>query len=439
MLNDNLFGQSYDQIKKAVYANQSANFQILGTPVAYNFSTPGPNQMDPGLYQFVSVMPVWSALGTFGQNGTTLFSAYRQLLSNVTFKIDPGKQADLAQQQSQLNGLYQQQTQVIANTTQAYNVQLANGGDLFKAMYPTIQAWLAGPGSTYQTQINGLTTSINTLSNKYTSDLAAILGGDQTLQQAMNAIQTPSNTPAQGAPPPGWIAVPNSGGVLQWQPEFVVNPAPAQVTQTLSQGSLGGFTVTLDSSVTNNSLSQAWAGGNVSYGNSFFSVNAGGNWSSLNIDQSDTSVKVEISVKSSMLVTVTPGVWYDGGFLANLAQNTAGGGGYQLASTWSVAGNPPSAFGQNGLVSTNVAQLVVVYQPSATVTMSQQTFQRNYQMFQGGGGISIGPFTFGGNGGSVKDYTLTTNGSTNFTATSTSTLPQIVGIGVGFPGVGQPE
>lgn len=437
MLNDDLFGQSYTAIQKAVFSNTAANFQMLGAPIAYNFMPAGPNQIDPQTYQIVSQMPVWSALGDFSNNGTTLFSAYRQLLSNVTFKVDPSRQADLQQQQAQINNLQSQLLQAQANATQAYNVAKANGGDLFLAMYPTISAWLSGPGAVYVNQIQELTTAVNKLNNKYANDLADILGGNQSLHNALMAIQVPDGTPSSGVAKAGWIAVADSGGVLRWQPEFVISQSPSDVQRTLSQGTIGAFSVSLTSASSSSSLSQSWAGGSASYGGFFWRVGGSGGWEKLDIADDDKSVQVQISVKSSMLVPVNPGVWYDGGFLRNLALNNSASG-YQLASGWTATGTGSSvAFGKNGLVSTDVAALVVVYQPSVEVTFSQSTYQRNYQKIQASAGLSIGPFSFGGSGGSVKNYTLSTNGSTTFKASSTSTYPLLIGVGVGFPGIGQ--
>lgn len=438
MLNQNLFGQSYSQIQKAVFGETAANFQMLGAPMTYDFVPAGPGQMDPKTYQVVSQMPVWSALGDFSQDGTTLFSAYSQLLSHVTFKVDPGKAADLKQQQAQLTDIQNQLQQAQTNTTQAYNVAVANGGAVFKAMYPTIQDWLNGPGSTYKNEIDKLTAVNIKLFNAYSNDLADVLHGDQSLHDAMVAIQVPEGSPAGGvSPKPGWVAVADSGGVLRWQPEFAVQKSATEVQQALSQGSVGGFSVALDAAKTSTALSKTWAGGSTSFGSFFWRVSASGGWEAMDVSQDEQGVKVQISVKSSMQVPVDPGVWYNGGFLRNLALNDSGGG-YQLASGWKPTGTGSNvAFGKDGLVRSDIAALVVVYQPSVEVTMSAATYQRNYQKIEAGGGLSIGPFSFGGHGGSVKDYKLSTNGSTTFTASSTSTYPLIIGIGVGFPGTGK--
>jgi len=431
MLNDDLFGQTYDQLTTKVFTT-GQNFQMIASPIPFSFLTAGPGQIDPGIYQLVSQMPVWSPVGTFGQNGTTLFSAYRQLLANVTFKVDPGKQADLAAQASQINDYERQLVQAQGDQNQAYNVARNNGGAVFAAQYPDILTWLAGPGSTYTTTVNGLTKTINQLSDKYTTDLAA-MQGDQSLKASIQAATTPTAAPSSGTPQPGWILVADAGGTLQWQPEFVLNKTPAVVRQDFAQGSVGSFTLTLSSATSSSSMKRSWAGGNASYGNPFFSVNAGGSWDQLSIDDNDKSVQVQISVKSSTVDLVSPGVWYNSGFLKNLALNQ-GAGGYQLANGWSVTGSKNAAFGPNGLLSTMVSSLALVYQPSVTVTMAESTMQRNKQKIAASGGVRIGPFTLGGSGGSQSDTKISLTGTTSFTATSTSTDPLIIGVNVGFPG-----
>ncbi|MBL9103822.1 MAG: hypothetical protein JNL82_22955 [Myxococcales bacterium] len=163
MLNETLFSQTYDQIMKSAIGAGLQNFQMIAATIPFSFQTAGPGQMDPGIYQIVSQMPVWSAVGTYGLDGTTLFSAYRQLLANVTFKVDPGKQADLARQTSQINEQQRQLNAALANQNQAYNVAVSNGGAVFAAQYPTINDWLAGPGSTYAQQVSTLTAAIKAL------------------------------------------------------------------------------------------------------------------------------------------------------------------------------------------------------------------------------------------------------------------------------------
>lgn len=288
------------------------------------------------------------------------------------------------------------------------------------------------PGSTYAQQVTTLTAAIKVLNDKYANDLAS-MQGDQSLTDSLNATIAPTTAPSAGPAKPGWIMVPDSGGTLQWQPEFVLNKSPDQVIQDLTSGTSGGFTLNLTTAEGSGSTTHSWAGADAGYSNWFFSVDGSGGWDKLDIDDNDSDVQVEISVKSATTDIVNPGVWYNGGFLKNLAQNQ-GAGGYQLAAGWSPTGTTTAAFGEHGLVSTMVAQLLLVYQPSVTITMSASTYQRNYEKINASGGMRIGPFTFGGSGGHTSDFTRSTDGKTSFTYTSTSRIPQLIGIGVGFPG-----
>lgn len=439
MLNDNLFGQTYDQISKAILGASSQNFQMIVAPIPFSFLTAGPGQMDPATYQILSQMPVWSPTATFGQDGTPLFSAYRQLLANVTFKVDVSKQADLQAQASQINDFQRQITQASADTTQAYNVSVNNGGAVFLAQFPTINDWLAGPGSTFTEKVKVLANTVKELADKYAGDLAS-LQGDASLAESLEACKKPAGQPSSGVSKAGWVAVPDSGGTLQWLPEFTLNKSPSDVRQDLARGTVGGFTTKLSSATSSSSMQHSWAGGSASRGVPFFSINMSGSWDKLDIDESDQSVDVEIGVASSMTDLVSPGVWYNAGFLKNLAQNKQGAG-YQLASGWKATGGPPNAaFGKDGLVSAMVASLVLVSRPRVTITMSASTYQRNQQKIGACGGISIGPFSFGGSGGRETDFKRTTNGTTSYTFESTSTDPQIIGVSVGFPGgVGAPS
>jgi hypothetical protein len=153
-------------------------------------------------------------------------------------------------------------------------------------------------------------------------------------------------------------------------------------------------------------------------------------------NESDKNVKATISVQSSTTVEVTPGDWYDGGFMKDLA--TGGGQGYTIASPYRATGGANALFGQGGLLSTRVSSLLVVYKPSFSITMSKSTYDKNVQKFNGSAGFRIGLFQFGGSGGNESTYTHSTSNGTTFTGESTSDYPLIIGVTVAFPGVDKP-
>jgi hypothetical protein len=238
-------------------------------------------------------------------------------------------------------------------------------------------------------------------------------------------------------PAEGWTKVADMGGVIRWKPEFMIGTTGEDWRAKLSSGSQGAFEVELDASDEQGTLSKSWAGASASYESFFWGVDADGSWQKLDLTSNDKSVKATISVKSSTLVTVTPGAWYDGGFMSDLAKSQ-GGSGYVLEAPWTPKGDTNNMFGAGGLLSTRVGQLVVVYQPSYEITMSQSTFEEHHEEYEASLGFRIGPFHFGGSGGHESGYTHTTEGKTTFKGGSTSSDPLIIGVVVAFPGVNEP-
>jgi hypothetical protein len=434
-LNDNLFSQTYDQILKSQLGSGVPYFQMLGDPIDFVFGTAPVGQTNAQAYQIVSGMPNWSPIGSYASQDGTFYSAYGQVFQRITWKVSPGQEQAQAALKSKVNACSRALSEAETSTAGAYNVAKQNGGAVFQARYPTIQAWLAGPGKSY---IKAETVAEEALAAA-SAQLRSLQKAAQptTLQEAMAKMEAPAGEPANEPAPDGWTKVQDMGGVVRWRPEFVIGTTGEQWRAQLTSGSQGAFTVGLDASDEQSDLNKSWAGGSASYDAFFWGVDAGGGWEKLDITTNDKSVKAVISVKSSTLVPVSPGPWYDGGFMSNLAKSQAGSG-YVLDSPWIASGGPNSMFGASGLLSTRVGQLVVVYQPSFEITMSQATFEEHHEKYEASLGLRIGPFQFGGSGGHESTFTHDTEGKTTFKGGSTSTDPLIIGVAVAFPGVNKP-
>ncbi|WNJ20564.1 hypothetical protein [Pontibacter sp. G13] len=436
MSNQNLLSQSYNQIINQVMQGQNQNFQMLAQPIDFSWPVAPTGQMSPEAYQLVSIMPQWSDVAAYSASSSTFFSAYNNIFAHVTFKVSPEKQNDLNQLQNQWQVALNAINGATTEASTAYETAKQNGGAVFSAMYPDITAWLAGPGSAYQNKINNLTETAKALGNQYKELSEALLVGKDELVAAMKATKEPTGSPGSQPSPPGWTKVPNSAGDLEWQPSFNIGTTGQDWRAQLTSGTQGAFTVNLDAGKSDTSFDHSWAGGSASYGNFFWGINGGGGWEKWDLSESDAGVQASISVKSSTIVPITPGVWYDGGFMKDLARNTSGSGA-TIEQGWQVNGGQGSnsLFGQYGILSTVVTGLVVVYQPSFKITMNSSTFSQYKEKFDASGGLRIGPFTFGGHGGHESTYTHSTSNGTTYEGGSTSTDPLIIGMTVAFPGV----
>jgi len=436
MDNQNLFSQSYNQILASVAGTGNKNFQMLGNPIDFSWPVAPIGEMSPIAYQLMSAMPEYSLVGCYSAGDARVFDSYCRVMSHITYKVSPEKQNDLQKLKDQYTKANNDLQTITTNMNSAYQVAKQNGGAVFTAMYPDIAAWLAGPGSTYKNDIEKQTQLVKQYQDQYVS-LAADICIDQKLKEDFDIIKTPT-APISGPAPKGWTKVPNSDGVLEWQPVFNIGTTGQDWRAKLSSGSIGAFKVQLNASKSDSNFDQKWAGGSAGYDAFFWGVHGSGGWKRTNITESDQSVTAEIEVKSSTWVPVTPGSWYDGGLMTDLANNKDGYGA-KITQPWVANGGPgsQSIFGQYGILKTRITGFVVAYKPSYNIDMQSSTYSKFEQEIQAGGGLRIGPFTFGGHGGSHKIEVHQTGNRTQLSGGSTSDDPLIIGMTVAFPGVAE--
>jgi len=436
MSNENLFGQTYDQIRSAVVGGGDQYFQLLGRPKDFVFGIPSPREMSPAAYQIVSAVPNWSAIGSYATADARFFSSYGQIFQNVTWKVSPDQDAAQHDLQSTVNMRQRELDDATASVNSSYLQQKQNGGVIFQSKYPDSETWLAGPGAALWGRVVAAETAFNLAVAQLTALQKSAM--PDTLQNAQEALKMPTGSPAGSETPRGWTIVKDSGGTQQWQPSYTIGKSGEDWRAELSKGTQGAFSVSLNASESTSDFAKSWAGGNAGYDAVFWGVSAGGGWQKMDLTTTDKSVTARIRVKSSTIVDVTPGEWYDGGFMRQLAKG--GGSGWTINPPWVAKGGEgsKSLFGRHGLLSARVSGLVVAYQPGFEISMSEATFKQNSQKFEASAGLRIGPFHFGGHGGHESNYTKRTTGGTAFVGGSTATDPLIIGVLVAFPGVDTP-
>jgi hypothetical protein len=436
MNNQNLFSQSYDQIIKNILGDGTHYFQMLGNPQSFNWPVAPVGQLSPEAYQLMSAAPTYSPVGEFGGVGqSTFFSNYKQIFSHVGFSTSPEQAAQIKKLSDQATTAQNNVVNAQTDANTAYNTAKQNGGVFFETEYPTPASWFNGPGSTYLKKIETEKKAADNIFNQIQALNEA--NQPQSLQEALDLIKLPSGSPSGGNVPRGWAVVKDQSGNLQWQPSFSISTDSQTWRQQLTDGTIGEKTISLSASKSDDSITKSWAGASMSVSSFFWGAYASGSWSKTDISESDDSVEATITLKSATHVLITPGDWYDGGFMKQLATSGNSGSGYDILQPYSADG-AQALFGKDGLCSTMVTGLVVAYKPSFSVTMKSSTYQRHEQEIKAAAGFRIGPFSFGGSGGHYSQNISTTGNTTTLTGGSTSDDPVILGVTVGFPGTGKP-
>ncbi len=440
MPNDSLFNQTYNQIVAGAFGGGQQYFQMLGSPENFVFGTPQPGQTNSQAYQLVSTVPEWSPVGTFGSADANFVSAYKQIMQNVAWKVSPTQQNSLQELQSGVNTASKTYANAQAAANSNYQVAKANGGEVFAAQYPTLMDWINGPGDAFKKQVNDAKKNMDDAQDQYNAMYAS--SHPKTLENAQKALVPPTISPGNGVTPPGWTIVQDQSGVNRFQPGFNLSTTGEDLRAKWSTGSQGAFQVEIDASDNTSKITKSWASASASYDAFFWGASASGGWEQLDINNDDKSLKATVSVKNSALVQVSPDTsWYDSGFMRQLAKGSGPDGtGWVINPPWVPKGGKGSSslFGQYGLLSARVSGLLVAYQPSFSLTMSESTYQKNSKTITASTGLRIGPFHFGGSGGHTDTYTHETNNKDTFTGGSTSTDPLIIGVTLAFPGVDAP-
>jgi hypothetical protein len=410
---------------------------MFANPIDFTWPAAPTGQIAAQAYSLMSGAPKYEAIGTFNFGDASFFDDYKQVLTLLTFKVSPAQQKNLSDLYNEVVAAQNAASAIITNANTDYQTQLANNGAaVMSTIYPPDGSFGAFFTQTHWQQDR--TNANATAQAKYQaySDLVNQLTIDPSLKNIL-ALIVPPTGPVSGAAPAGWTKVLNADGTLQFQPYYGLDTNGQTLLANLSAGSAGGFSVTLDASKSEQDMSNAFAGFATAVDTLFWSANASGSWSQTNISQSDSSVSATISVKSSATIPVNIGPWYDGGFMAKLARNTAGSG-FSFLTPWQAQGSGSNTvFGENGLLSCRVRSLLAITGLSVSVTMQSSTYKSVASQWKTAAGLRIGCFTFKGYGGASNYKENTTGNTTTITINDTSTDPQIIGAVLAFPGLNE--
>jgi len=385
------------------------NFQLLYPFTSWNWPATNLGYTVAPQYDFSASTPQWSATGAYVSSGTRFNDAYGQFLSVIMANTtDPNLQQQILVQQNKVqlakndyDTTYQQSVIAYQTDTKGTNdpvfdvwlgsfagkswkVALDQKDLVYQQEFANLQSLVA------QAQTPGLTDALNQYKN----------------QQFYTKYQDPglSSFPAV----PGWS---------------VSQSSTAWVQQVLAGGgTTGNFSFTMADSAYD--YKNTWAKGSTSVGNYFWNVAVNGEWQRVESFQSDQSLSVSVNFKAWDQVSITPGGWYNGGFVSFHKNGPfiKGFTGYKddTGSTY--------MWGEGGAMDLMKTGMFVAYQPKIGITLSASAFKEFYQTWKASTGIRIGPFTFGGTTGSTTNtWTKSESGLTLF-ADSTSTTPLIFGI-----------
>ena len=411
-----LYDQTWSQIaEKLLGAGQ--NLQLVTPTIDWWFDSAGGGAMSARALNIVDTIPKWSTAGSYSPGASSVFDSYVQVLQHVNPTIPPDQQQAFTDAR---NGMIDAQTTLYEDTQKKNRQWVLDSTNLPTGVpVPDYATWLQDSG-----WANTLLQDKQHIAKAQQNVANVTANQDPALTAALKASTMPDSVNVTKT---GFTTVDQGDGTLVPAPVYSIGQTGQGWVALLSKGGGNKYSVSVSQSKSSDNMTKSWAKAHAEVSEWFWSVEVSGSWEKLDIDNSDQSVTAQIEFDSTQ-VDVTPGQWYDGGYLKTLkAQGN-------FFSPWSATGGASPVFGEGGLLALRITQLIVAYQPSFTITMSQDTYNRAKQQFEAATNVRIGPFTFGGSGGHGSDAVNTTASNGTFSGQSTATYPFIIGFGIAMPG-----
>ena len=161
-------------------------------------------------------------------------------------------------------------------------------------------------------------------------------------------------------------------------------------------------------------------GGSASFG-WFFHGSGGG--SSSTVDTHNDSFGLTIQLKGLQVFDVKPGDW----FSQQLVQFWKDGP-FEPNSVIQQKYNAGVLYGPNGVFSLRSARYIVAYKPKIVLRMAANNYHEAKSSWSAGGGLSIGPFSFGASGGSSSTSISWDDQTNTLTVQDSSKIPQVIAV-----------
>jgi len=405
--NDTAWSILYGALTQSLGLNPQT-FQLIYPMTSWNWPPNNLGYTNSAQYDFCATIPQWSAVGGYVSSGATFDNAYQQLLNCVVlYSTNPALQQQILKAQNNVTQISQQLQTASAQALNTYNQSVTNNN-------PTYTAWLGSPaGAGYAAQINSLTLQLTQAQNVVTQ-----LANEQTTPNIANALQAFGNQAY-------YTQLSDSNlSAFPKVPAWNISQSADEWTQQVQGGGGTGGSVTFANASAAYDYSNTWARGSMDVGGSFWGVYANGSWQQTNQFYSDSSLSCTISFAAWDTIAITPSKWYSG---TTAFRNGPFDPGYTSTQQ---PGSTAWMFGSGGIAPCFKTGMLVCYQPSITLDVSQSTYQSFDQQWSAAGGIQIGPFQIGGSGGGTQLNWTEKGSAMSLQVASQSDIPLIFGVTV---------
>jgi hypothetical protein len=132
---------------------------------------------------------------------------------------------------------------------------------------------------------------------------------------------------------------------------------------------------------------------------------------------------MRIKAKGLQRFDLAPGDWYSGNLI-----KLFGDGPFVPDGPIDIRHRSGTLWGPDGVFPLRTAGLVVAYEPSIEISMSQAEYAKNVSYWNAGGSFGFGPFSFGGSAGGSSVSISFDQASNRVSITDTTGIPKVLAV-----------
>lgn len=392
----------------------AAKFKVTGDKYIQFVTAPQPADWSDKTYgayrtsYYGDAIPKWGA--TFSpQTASSFADVYGTFINSIQLKLpNPADQARADQARSKWNicdTALQNRYKLIGKHWKDFSDSQAGLPDGKKLTYDAWFSRFEAPSlKTYQDKCNLLAIDYNKWFNSATQGQANLA----------NAILRYSNAKQVSA------QIPGTDGQYEsvWPYSFV--QSLDDFVSTADQAPNLAFDQTFTKASGTYSATESHWGGSASYG-WFFRGSAGG--SSSAVDTHNDAFSMTIQLKGLQVFDVRPGDWFSQALIQAWKD-----GPFEPNSIINAKYKSGTLYGQDGFFALRSARYIVAYQPKIVLGMSNSNYHESKSSWSAGGGLSIGPFSFGASGGGSSTNITWDDAKNTVTIADSSKVPQVIGV-----------
>ena len=372
---------------------------------SYFWEDPKPGYIDYRTYDVFNERPLWSAVQKREPAGTGVYGAYGTVIQFAPNLVPgPGQQQQVNDLDSQINTAHTKAQDDESASMTAFALAKKKAQSVGVDLQYT--SWLVSSG--WQKTLDGDKLLIDKLAN----EKAGILSQYPDNQKAIAAYTPPK--PDDPTTDKAFLKCSVTGTEI-WRAIYTA-PTPHDIINMMSKGGQE-MSFQLNSSKSSSKMEHSWAGGSASFDDGFFGIDLGGSWQKFDLTASGQSASLSIKFDKIDQFTVKPGDWYSGTYLGELKKR----------NKWSKDYSENKVFGKEGLLPLVTTNFIACIGMTISIQISQSSFDRHKEQFNASGGIRVGPFQFGGEGGHSSDKWNKKAEGSSFTVSLTDAYPYVVG------------